>query len=151
MFSSVDDLHLWQSVTNVLTCQKNSELLVVELRLLLGEQAALGAMSHRVDETHAGQHHLLTAALIAETPTAPPAVMLQETTTLITDREEKMSHHNRGTESNTTPGRPPSGEHRRYFTSVYHFFSIRRSFLSYSFHVFHLFQCYLEGISSVQI
>lgn len=63
----------------VLTCQKNSELLVVELRLLLGQQAALGALSHRVHEAHAGQHHLVTAAFVTETAAAAPAVMLQET------------------------------------------------------------------------
>lgn len=66
-------------VITVLTCQKNSELLVVELRLFLGQQAALGALSHRVHEAHAGQHHLVAAALITETAAAAPAVMLQET------------------------------------------------------------------------
>lgn len=61
----------------VLTCQKDFELPVVELRLFLGQQAALGALSHRVDEAHAGQHHLLAAAFIAETAAAAPTVMLQ--------------------------------------------------------------------------
>lgn len=63
---------------NLLTSQKNLELLVVELHLSLGDEAALCALPHRVHETHAGQLHLLTAALITETPAAPPTVMLQE-------------------------------------------------------------------------
>lgn len=71
--------NLTRSSKKVLTCQKNSELLVVELGLLLGQQAALGALSHRVDEAHAGQHHLVTAALIAEAAAAAPTVMLRET------------------------------------------------------------------------
>lgn len=61
----------------LLTPQQNSELLVVELHLVLGDQAALGALSHRVHETHARQHHLLAAALVAEAAAAPPAVVLQ--------------------------------------------------------------------------
>lgn len=67
------------SFRTALTCQKNSELLVVELRLLLGQQAALGALPHRVHEAHAGQHHLVTAAFVTEAAAAAPAVMLQET------------------------------------------------------------------------
>lgn len=67
------------SFKKVLTCQENSELLVVELGLFLGQQAALGALSHRVDEAHAGQHHLVTAAFITEAAAAAPTVMLQET------------------------------------------------------------------------
>lgn len=66
-----------------LTCQKHFELLVVELHLFLGDQAALGALPHRIDETHAGQRHLLTAALITETPAAPPTVVLQEEHTTV--------------------------------------------------------------------
>lgn len=62
----------------VLTCQEDSELPVVELRLLLGQQAALGALAHRVHETHAGQRHLPAAAFIAETAAAAPTVVLQE-------------------------------------------------------------------------
>lgn len=60
----------------LLTPQEHFELLVIELHLFLGDQAALGALSHRIDETHAGQHHLLTAALVTETPAAPPTVVL---------------------------------------------------------------------------
>lgn len=62
----------------LLTSQKHFQLLVVELHLFLGDQAALGALPHRIDEAHARQRHLLTAAFIAETPAAPPTVMLQE-------------------------------------------------------------------------
>lgn len=62
----------------VLTCQEDFELPVVELGLFLGQQAALGALSHRVHEAHAGQRHLLTAAFITETAAAAPTVMLQE-------------------------------------------------------------------------
>lgn len=63
--------------TVLLTPQQNSELLVVELHLVLGDQAALGALSHRVHETHARQHHLLAAALVAEAAAASPTVVLQ--------------------------------------------------------------------------
>lgn len=64
----------------VLTSQKHFELLVVKLHLFLGDQAALGALPHRINKTHALQRHFLTAAFITETPAAPPAVVLWETT-----------------------------------------------------------------------
>lgn len=61
-----------------LTCQEDFELPVVELRLLLGQQAALGALAHRVHEAHAGQRHLPAAAFITEAAAAAPTVVLQE-------------------------------------------------------------------------
>lgn len=61
----------------ILTPKENFELLVIELHLFLRNQAALGTLSHRIHETHAGQHHLLTAAFVTETPPASPTVMLQ--------------------------------------------------------------------------
>lgn len=60
------------------TCQKDLELPVVELRLFLGQQAALGALAHRVHEAHARQRHLPAAALVAEAAAAAPTVMLRE-------------------------------------------------------------------------
>lgn len=60
------------------TCQEDFELPVVELRLLLGQQAALGALAHRVHEAHAGQRHLPAAAFITEAAAAASTVVLQE-------------------------------------------------------------------------
>lgn len=62
--------------TQTLTCHEHFDLLVVEVALLLREQAALGALPDRVHEAHAGQRHLLAAALVAEAATATPAVVL---------------------------------------------------------------------------
>lgn len=81
-----------------LTSHEHFELFVVELHLPVGHLAALGTLPHRVHETHAGQRHLLTAALITETPATPPAVVLrgQTGTERETEREtgrecEKLS------------------------------------------------------------
>lgn len=60
------------------TCEQHFELPVVELHLLLGHQAALGALPDRVHEAHAGQRYLLAAALVAEAAAAAPAVVLRE-------------------------------------------------------------------------
>lgn len=68
----------FQMSEELLTCQQHFELLVVKLRLPLWHQAALGALSHRINKTHAGQRRLLTAALVAETAAAPPTVVLQK-------------------------------------------------------------------------
>lgn len=59
-----------------LTSHKHFELFVVELHFLLGDQAALATLPDWVDEAHPGQSHLLTAALITETPATPPTVVL---------------------------------------------------------------------------
>lgn len=65
------------ATTVLLTPEENFELLVVELHLSLGDQAALGALSHRVHEAHARQHHLLAAAFVAEAAAASSTVVLQ--------------------------------------------------------------------------
>lgn len=65
-----------QSDNKGASSKKHFELLVVKLHLFLGDQAALGALPHRINKTHALQRHFLTAAFITETPAAPPAVVL---------------------------------------------------------------------------
>lgn len=60
----------------MLTIHEHFELFVVELRLLLRDQGALGALPHGVHEAHARQRHFLTAALVTETLPTPSAVVL---------------------------------------------------------------------------
>lgn len=59
-----------------LTSHKHFKLFVIELHFLLGDPAALPTLPDRVNEAHPGKSHLLTAALITETPATPPAVVL---------------------------------------------------------------------------
>lgn len=58
------------------TGSEHFKLFVVKLHLFLWNEAALHTLPHRIHKTHPGQRHFLTAAFIAETPTAAPAVML---------------------------------------------------------------------------
>lgn len=59
-----------------LTSHKHFKLFVIELHFLLGDPAALPTLPDRVNEAHPGKSHLLTAALITETPATPPTVVL---------------------------------------------------------------------------
>ena len=63
-----------------LTSHKHFKLFVIELHFLLGDPAALSTLPDRVNKAHPGKSHLLTAALITETPATPPAVVLNNRT-----------------------------------------------------------------------
>lgn len=78
------------------TGSEHFKLFVVKLHLFLWNEAALRTLPHRIHKTHPGQRHFLTAAFIAETPTAAPAVMLtyKEETLIASNPMQLHQTHN---------------------------------------------------------